>query len=55
MPRLRVLDLAETELSTNWLRAGRLMRKRDEGDEEAKEELERMDDTEMVPIDEIKD
>jgi len=53
MPKLRVFDLDRTELCSSWLRAGSLMDKRDEGDEEAQEELDRMDDSEMVPIDEV--
>ena len=55
MPKLKVFDLCKTELCTNWFKAGRLMEKRDEGDEQAKEELERMDDTEMVFEEDIKD
>jgi len=55
MSKLKVFDLGKIEIAGDWFKAGRLMEKRDKGDKKAKEELERMDDTEMVSIDEIKE
>jgi len=37
-----------SEANDDWMRAGRLAEKADQGDENAREELDKMDDTEMV-------
>ena len=48
-----IFDFDNTEINNNWLKAKRLMEKRDKGDKSAEAELKRMDDTEMVPIAEV--
>jgi len=39
----------ETLADDDWLRASRLKKKAEQGDEEAKRELERMEQTKLVP------
>jgi len=46
-----VLNLASTAADDDWIRAARLARKAEEGDEEAAKELECLRETPMVIID----
>jgi len=46
---VRVFDLTKTEADICWLKAGRLRKAAAAGDEEAAEELKRMEETKMVP------
>jgi len=52
---LTVFDLAATEDSDDWIRAGRLMEAAAAGDEEAKAEHERMKVSPMAIIDDQED
>lgn len=43
-----VINAATTEANSDWLRAARLKRAADQGNEEARKELERMNNTPMM-------
>jgi len=43
-----ILNLDASEASVNWLYYGRLLKRAEEGDEEARKEAERMDNSQMV-------
>ena len=45
-----VLNIAATEAAAHRLKFGRLSQAADAGDEEARRELERMENTKMVPV-----
>lgn len=45
-----ILNLDCDEASENWLRYGRLKKLAVEGDEEARKEMERMDNSQMITL-----
>jgi len=48
-----ILDVDSVELNASWLRAYRLLKKAKKGDKQARKELDRMDNTEMVTLDRL--
>lgn len=45
-----VINLESTEASSDWMRYGRLKELAEQGDEEARKEIERMDNAEMIEM-----